>query len=97
MICLNSVNEPIRRSSTTSLPVCTSTPVVSSFDVVRTTGERLSGSMKLSSSALPSALSPVIHMTYLRFSVTRSAFSLMSACRIRSAWSMSSQNTITLS
>jgi len=41
-----------------------------------------------------SALSPVIRITYFLFCATRSAFSLVSACLIRSAWSISSQNTI---
>ena len=36
------------------------------------TGNLLSGSMKLSSSALPSALSPVMRMTYLGLSSARS-------------------------
>ena len=38
MICLNSVIEPTTRASTTFLQVGTSTPVVSSCEVVRMTG-----------------------------------------------------------
>ena len=63
MICLNSVIDWMRWSSTMTLQVWASTPVVISFDVVAMTGYRLSGSMKLSSSALPSSLSPVMRMT----------------------------------
>ena len=44
-------------------PAGASTPVVRSFDVVAITGWRDSGSMKLSSSALPSLSSPVMRMT----------------------------------
>ena len=53
MICLNSVIDWIGWSSTMSLQVCASTPVVSSFEVVAITGYRLSGSMKLSSCRFP--------------------------------------------
>src|SRR6266536_931340 len=59
MICLNSATDAIRRSSTMSLHVWASTPVVISREVVAITGKVDSGSMKLSSCAFPSSLSPV--------------------------------------
>ena len=45
------------------LQVCASTPVVMSREVVAMTGYGDSGSMKLSSWAFPSSLSPVMRMT----------------------------------
>jgi hypothetical protein len=78
-------------SRTISLQVRASTPVVISSEVVAITGNRLSGSMKLSSSALPSRLSPVMRMTYFGCSIARVPASLTIAARIRSAFSMSSQ------
>ncbi|MCY1535139.1 hypothetical protein D9M68_705310 [compost metagenome] len=60
MICLNRVIDLMPWSSTMSLQVCASTPVLMSLEVVAITGYGFSGSMKLSSSSLPSWLSPVI-------------------------------------
>ena len=53
-------------SSTISLQVCASTPVLISVDVVAMTGNRFSGPIKLSSWALPSALPPVICATVVQ-------------------------------
>ena len=96
MICLNSVIDLISLSSTISLQVLQSTPVVISLDVVTMAGYFSLGSIKLSSWALPSALSPVIRIMYLWFAATRSLFSLIRAWRMRSAWSMSTQKTMVL-
>ena len=63
MICLNSVSDLMRWSSTIRWQVCASTPVVISFDVVAMTGYGCFGSMKLSSCALPSRSSPVMRIT----------------------------------
>ncbi|MBT9559506.1 MAG: hypothetical protein IV100_25980 [Myxococcales bacterium] len=74
--------------------------IVSSFEVVAMTGYRFSGSMKLSSWPLPSSLSPVMRTMNLAVLLASSgmtrATSFASADRIRSAWSMFSQNTIAL-
>ena len=67
-----------------------------SCEVVAMTGKVDSGSMKLSSCALPSLLSPVMRMTYLLFSPARSGLALTRAWRMRSAWSMFSQKTMVL-
>ncbi len=91
-ICLKVVMELMVLSSTISLQVFASTPVVSNSDVVAMTGYLLSGSIKLSSSALPSRLSPVIRITYLLFSMANCPAALTMALRMRSAWSISSQN-----
>ena len=68
--------------------------MVNSSDVVAITGHLLSGSIKLSSSALPSTLSPVIRITYLGLSSGIYPAALTIALRIRSAWSISSQKII---
>src|SRR5674476_281158 len=60
MICLNSVMELMRLSRTIKWQVWASTPVDISCEVVAMTGKVDSGSMKLSSWALPSSLSPVM-------------------------------------
>ena len=60
------------------------------------TGKVDSGSMKLSSCALPSSLSPVMRMTYLLLAAARSGLALTRAWRMRSAWSMFSQKTMVL-
>ena len=96
MICLNSVMDLMRLSSTIRWQVCASTPVDISCEVVAMTGKVDSGSMKLSSCALPSSLSPVMRMTYLLLAAARSGLALTSAWRMRSAWSMFSQKTMVL-
>ena len=63
MICLNSAIDRMFWSSTMSLQVWASTPVLISLEVVAITGVVFSGSMKLSSSRWPSGLSPVICTT----------------------------------
>ncbi len=63
MICLNSVSDWMRWSRAITWHVWASTPVVISFEVVAITGYGRFGSMKLSSCALPSSLSPVIRIT----------------------------------
>lgn len=68
MICLKVVMELIVLSRTMTLQVLASTPVVNSSEVVAMTENLLSGSMKLSTSAFPSTLSPVMRMTYLGLS-----------------------------
>ena len=88
--------ELILLSNTTSLHIFASTPVVISLLVTAMTGYVLSSSMKLSNCALPSALSPVIRIIYLSFCEYKSLFSLIRACLIRSACSISTQNTMVL-
>ena len=55
--------------------------------MVTRTGYLDSGSMKFPSSFFPVSSSPVIRMTYRALPLTRSAFSLTSAWRIRAACS----------
>ena len=93
-ICLNSVMEPTARSSTMRWHVWPSTPVERSREVVTRTGYFASGSMKFPSCACPSASLPVIRMTSRWFSLHKSLFSLIKACRIRAACSSSTQRTM---
>lgn len=60
------------------------------------TGKVDSGSMKLSSWAFPSSLSPVMRTTYLLLLAARSELALTRAWRMRSAWSMFWQKTMVL-
>ena len=83
-------------SSTMSLHILASTPVVISLLVTAITGYFISSSMKFSSCALPSSLSPVIRIMYFSFLEYRSLFSLIRACLMRSACSISTQKTIVL-
>ncbi len=96
IICLNLVMELILESRTITLQVWASTPVVISSEVVAITGYFSSGLIKLSSSRLPSSLSPVICMMYLWLAETRSGLCRARAERILSAWSISTQNTMVL-
>ncbi len=72
MICLNSVMDLICLSSTIRWQVWASTPVDMSWEVTAMTGKVDSGSMKLSSWALPSSLSPVMRITYRLLAAARS-------------------------
>jgi hypothetical protein len=95
MICLNSVIELMFWSRTISLQVLASTPVVKSLDVVTITGYGSSLSIKYESCAFPSLSSLVIRITYRRL-LAAAGIIFTSSCRIRSAWSWSSQKTMVL-
>ena len=77
--CLNSVMEAMRRSKTIRWQVWASTPVLMRREVHAITGYVDSGSMKLSSWALPSSLSPVMRMTYFALAAARSGLAFTRA------------------